>query len=366
MKKLKTYLFIFLMYLLVTPVMVHADLHYVGCGSAEGIPQPLVQLTRVIYTFLVVITPIVLIAFSIITMIKALKEQNADEVLKAKDKLIKKFIAAGIILLIGVITRFVLLQVVSNDSDQSTALSCMKCFLYNADCHESDTGNDVKKGFYKPEPDSDFINDTKSNRENYKPSNQTSTPGTTSNDSSGTPASGGVCGSDKIYKGTTYTLSDSQKQKIAGMIMCEYGTDLNGMKAVASQMANLYEIKKYNNSSCVSSRSFYEYITAPVCRGCCGWYACYSASSSTNANALKAVEDVIINGNRTLPLYIDEFDMYPGEISPKLQPSEYKQGETVISGDYGGHGKFWCVTPSGNSGNLFYYTSDSYKQHVGG
>ena len=268
--------------------------------------------------------------------------------------------------MVGIFTRFVLLQVITNKDDKSTVIACMRCYLYNADCHVSDSGNGVKRGFYYEDPDSDFINDTESNRSNYKPSNSNSRPGTTSNNPDGTPASGGVCGSDKIYKGTTYNLSDDQKRKIAGMIMCEYSTDLNGMKAVASQMANLYEIRKYANSSCTSSRSFYEYITAPVCSGCCGWYACYSASSTTNANALKAVEDVIINGNRTLPLYIDEFDMYPGEISPKLQPSEYVQGVTQITGDYGGKGKFWCVTPSGNSGNLFYYTNENYKAHVGG
>jgi hypothetical protein len=180
-----------------SPIIVHADLNYVGCGSAEGIPEPLVQMTRMIYTFLVVITPLVLMAFSIITMVKALKEQNADEVIKAKDKLVKKFVAAGIILLLGAITRFVMIQVVSNDSDKNTFLSCTKCFLFNADCHESDTGNDVKRGFYHTEPDSDFINDTQSNRSNYKPSN-TSPSSTTSNTPS-TPTSNTPTG------GSTYT-----------------------------------------------------------------------------------------------------------------------------------------------------------------
>ena len=176
MKNIKKYLFMLILFLMCTPSIVFADLHYVGCGSAEGIPQPLVQLTRMVYSFLVIITPIILIVFSVITMIRALKEQNADEVVKAKANLIKKFIAAAIILLIGVITRFTILRVTNNSADESTVLSCMKCFLYNADCHESDTGNGVRRGYYTPEPDSDFINDTKSNRENYKPSNSNGNP----------------------------------------------------------------------------------------------------------------------------------------------------------------------------------------------
>ena len=75
MKKINKYLFLFMMYVLVSPVFVYADLNYVGCGTAEGIPQPLVQMTRMLYTFLVVITPIILVATSILTMVKALKEK---------------------------------------------------------------------------------------------------------------------------------------------------------------------------------------------------------------------------------------------------------------------------------------------------
>ena len=370
MKKIKYYLVLISMFILVTPVIVHADLEYVGCGNSEGIPKPLTQMTSMLYTILMIGVPLVLILFGVITMIKALKEGDADEVLKAKNKLIKKFAMAAIIILLMGITQFAMLRVTSNEGDRNSVISCLKCFMFQSDCHASSSGNGVNSNTVRRESPSSMGEDTTSNRTSAEQSNRNRTSNSnsssTSNDSSGTPAQGGVCGSDKIYKGTTYSLTDAQKQKIAGMIMCEYSTDLNGMKAVASQMANLYEIKKYNNSSCTRSRSFYEYITAPVCNGCCGWYACYKASSTSNANALKAVEDVIVNGNRTLPLYIDEFDMYPGEVSPKLQPSEYVQGETVISGDYGGKGKFWCVTPSGNSGNLFYYTSDKYKEHVGG
>ena len=177
MKNIRRYLFMFMLFVLFTPLSVFADLHYVGCGSMEGIPQPLVQLTRMVYNFLVVITPIVLVVFSVIRMIRALKEDNADEVVKAKNSLVKKFIAAGIILSVGVVSRFILTQVATNKDDKNTAIACMRCFLYNKDCHESSSGNGVKRGFYNQEPDSDFINDTKENRANYKPANPNATAG---------------------------------------------------------------------------------------------------------------------------------------------------------------------------------------------
>ena len=186
MKKCKMYLFLFMMYVLASPVIVNASLNYVGCGTAEGIPQPLVQMTRMLYTFLVVITPIILIATSIFTMVKALKEQNAEDINKAKNKLVKKFIAATIILLIGIIARFVLLQVATDKGDKSSIVSCMKCFLYNADCHESDSGNGVKRGYYYIEPDSEFVNDTEQNRSNYKASVSNKRSNSNSNNQQGT------------------------------------------------------------------------------------------------------------------------------------------------------------------------------------
>ena len=179
MKRIIKYLCAFLLFIMCTPLNVFASLNYVGCGSAEGIPQPLVQLTRMMYTFLVVITPIILITFSVIVMIKALKEDNADEILKAKTSLVKRFIAAGIILLIGIVARFILTQVATNKDDKNTAIACMSCFLYNKDCHTSSTGNNVKREFHHEEEDSTFIIDTKSNRDGYKTSsrNSDSNPG---------------------------------------------------------------------------------------------------------------------------------------------------------------------------------------------
>ena len=186
--------------------------------------------------------------------------------------------------------------------------------------------------------------------------NQTNTIG------SGSGGAGNCSGS---YVGTKYSLTDAQKKKIAGMIMGEYSSDLNGMKAVASQMANLYEINTFNNATCTKGKTFYEYITLPV--GSCGWYATYDSAPSTNANALKAVEDVLINGNRTLPLYIDEFDWYPNDIlgaSSISDSNSYTAGVTKLENKYGSKGTYYCITKASHDANIFFYTTKGENYRV--
>ncbi len=176
---------------------------------------------------------------------------------------------------------------------------------------------------------------------------------------------GGAGNCSGSYVGPRYSLTEEQKKKIAGMVMGEYGGDLNGMKAVASQMANLYEINSYNDSNCTRNRTFYEYITLPT--GSCGWYATYDKAPTTDADALKAVEDVIINGNRTLPLYINEFDWFPGDINGASSISDsnsYTPGSTKISNIYGSTGTYYCITASGNDANIYFYTSGAENYRI--
>ena len=151
-------------------------LEYVKCGSATGIPKPVPQLTTIAYTLLVAGTPIILIAFSIITLVKAVLGGNADEIAKARTKLFKKFIIAAVIFLSASIVQFVLLKVTSNNSDSESVTSCLKCFLYYSDgrCPASETGNDVVKGTHG-RVHSNVAIPTTSNRKSNSNSNNSST-----------------------------------------------------------------------------------------------------------------------------------------------------------------------------------------------
>jgi hypothetical protein len=129
------------------------ELSYVACGSSTGIPRPVPQLLTIAYTFLITITPIVLIAFSLITLAKAVTSGNADDVSKAKGKLLKKFLIAALIFSVTALVKFVIFKVTTNDTDKKSAASCIKCFLYYSkiNCKDSDSGNGSYdgKGYYE-------------------------------------------------------------------------------------------------------------------------------------------------------------------------------------------------------------------------
>ena len=153
----RKYKILFVIYFVIVGIVIFTSndlsmyankLEYVKCGTATGIPKPVPQLTTIAYTLLVAGTPIILIAFSIITLVKATVGGNADEITKARSKLFKKFIIAAVIFLSSSIVQFVLLKVTSNNNDSESVTACLKCFLYYSDgrCPASDTGNDIEKG----------------------------------------------------------------------------------------------------------------------------------------------------------------------------------------------------------------------------
>ena len=126
------------------------NLDYVACGTATKIPKPFPQLTTVAYTLLITATPLVLIVFSIITLVKAIMSGNIEDVTKAKGKLLKKVIIAVIIFLVAGLVQYVLNRVTTNDDDKNSMATCMKCFLYfnDKDCPKVEYGGITKPGTY--------------------------------------------------------------------------------------------------------------------------------------------------------------------------------------------------------------------------
>mgnify|MGYP002862036258 CR=1 FL=1 len=146
--------------MLVASNKIYNDLQYVKCGTAEHIPKAIPQLVTIAYTLLMVGTPIVLIIFSIIKLVKSVTAGNADEIEKAKKNLFSKFIICAIIFFVAFIVQFVLNQVTSNDTDKKTMSSCIRCFLYYSDiaCLPSDSGNEEDDSRYKSGYTSNFVN----------------------------------------------------------------------------------------------------------------------------------------------------------------------------------------------------------------
>ena len=143
-----------LIVLMIIPTVVSAyDLEYVACGNSEGIPAPVPQLISICYTLLVVATPIILIIFSIVALVKAITGGNADAIKKAKDKVIKKFIAAALVFFVASIVQFVVSRASTTDGDKTSAVDCINCMLYNDGCVPSTAGDDAYQANTRPGKD---------------------------------------------------------------------------------------------------------------------------------------------------------------------------------------------------------------------
>ena len=110
--------------------------------------------------------------------------------------------------------------------------------------------------------------------------------------------------SEGTFVGQTYNLSDSQLIGIANACACEQGTAV-GSAAEASLMANRFEL--FGSSHGTGADGLINYIANS------GWWYKGCAQKVYNTTGAKeeivaAVEDVLVNGNRTLALYVDEHD----------------------------------------------------------
>jgi len=131
------------------------DISYVKCGTSTGIPKPVPQLTTLAFTFLTVAAPLVLVAFSIITLIKAIASSKEEDVSKAKSKLMQKLIITAIIFLAAPIVKFTINRIATASSDKNTFSKCMNCFLYystkNCPYDSNGSGNEVTSNTIIPD-----------------------------------------------------------------------------------------------------------------------------------------------------------------------------------------------------------------------
>ena len=128
-------------------VFAKENLNYVKCGTARGIPRPVPQLTTLAYNLLIIATPLILVAFSIVTLIKAISSGKEEDITKAKGKLITKLIITALVFLTSFIVQFTVNRISSKTTDKNTFAKCTSCFLYystaNCPVDEKGSGNDV-------------------------------------------------------------------------------------------------------------------------------------------------------------------------------------------------------------------------------
>lgn len=160
---------------------------------------------------------------------------------------------------------------------------------------------------------------------------------------------------------TTYTFTnESDLVKIATICQKEQDS-VAGSAAEASQIANRYELftgRPAGNG-------------AELCRWLLnsGWYAgdknSYVAQHRARDEIIAAVRAVLVDGQRTLPLYCDEHDYLPdirsvtndGVTINKSDRSAYVQDKSIIRNTYGSTYTFWCFPD--DISDPFGYTQDA-------
>lgn len=111
------------------------NLTYVLCGDSYDIPSAVPGVVSYIVNFLKIATPIILIVFSVIQLLKALYATNEDEIKKAQKSVIKKITAGVMVFLVITIVQFVILKV-ADSAEIGSVSECMSCLLNN-DCEET-------------------------------------------------------------------------------------------------------------------------------------------------------------------------------------------------------------------------------------
>ena len=150
-----------------------------------------------------------------------------------------------------------------------------------------------------------------------------------------------------------YRLSETKIKHLAIICYREQGTNDAGVKACASHMCNYYEKWQKKNF-----KDVYE------CTFGSGWYWSKAKNEkwvqehpNVPQSVITAVKDVIVNGNRTLPEYVDEYDCLSdvrtatnnGQWFPPEDRSQYIKDITKITNVYGSSYTFYCF-PDGANG----------------
>lgn len=166
----------------------------------------------------------------------------------------------------------------------------------------------------------------------------------------------------------TFNPTDDQLIAFCRLCYSEQNSD-TGAAAEMSLMCNKYYLSGHTDNDC---NGLYNYVRT------CGWWAnsatfmdggCREENRNPDDNRKSNIRSVL-QGNRTLPLYIDEHDCFSdisyienGNGSNKNDNSSYVQHKTIIYNTYGSSYTFYCFpTPESDP---FGYTKSSNREKFG-
>lgn len=109
------------------------DSNPVKCGDIDDIPAVFPRTTKIIYSLLQVLIPVILVVLGMLDLVKAVMAQKEDEIKKGQQTLIKRLIAAAIVFFVFAIVKMVATYL----ADNSSVGECLNCFI-KGDCEESE------------------------------------------------------------------------------------------------------------------------------------------------------------------------------------------------------------------------------------
>ena len=157
-----------------------------------------------------------------------------------------------------------------------------------------------------------------------------------------------------------YSLSSNEIVKIARLCNQEQG-GITGVKAEASQGANLLETNEYYRNK--FGGDIYNFFRKSQWYSRSEYWMDYGTASEAQ---IAAVRDVLCNGNRIFPWYVDEHDCISDirsiSTGDKNDKSDYISGKTIIKNAYGSTYTFYSFPASGC--DPFGYTAAAYKYAI--
>ena len=331
----------------------------------------IMKITRTVIVIIKIAVPIILIISSMLDYTHSVN--NPDELGETHKRIIRKVVAALLVFLVPTLLGIVIKLV---DPNATTYVGCL-----NNATSENITSmykNGMKKRMDAAEKSKDlasyneaknYLNniEDESLKEKYEKKLDKIKEEIDSRNPNTTPKYSGTTSGNK------YNISDDDIKWITQVCVCEQGS-IDGIKAEASLIANRYELYGSGYNSIKS------YVRDS------GWFACAGAQRTVNNEQISAVKDVIINGNRVFPPYVDEHDCINCNSSNKCSngnlgdicsitnngrsitsmselknKSRYVSGKTIIHNSYGGDYTFYSF-PCSNC-DPFGYTSQGYNKY---
>ena len=268
--------------------------------NACELPSVLKVLSFVIKAIKIVyfLIPMFLIVLISIDFFKSVL--SPDDTKKNNNLIIKRIISIIALFLLPTIISVVMNII--NDSTKDNSESLKSCF----DNIDNIAYFQRKYNYAKEKYEKNLLKNKKTRELKQKKLDiiiQKSKENKNSNNNSNTNNNSSSAG---ITPGKTYQLDDATIKKLAALAEKEQGAgNTQGTKDEISLLANLYELKGSGYSS------IYDYAINST------WFTknpseleATLSGMNPSADTIAITKDILVNGNRTLPLYIDEHDCW--------------------------------------------------------